>query len=119
MDYISCVQSSHCTSYSQRILMLLVAGKEHIRAEVFTGELLPRGRQVFLLVHPLHLHIQYHMEQLGIFLRRVACVQLWSETEGVVCVIMSDTDRENTCFNKAIKLLNLFSAILRSDKVTK
>lgn len=99
MDYISCVQPPlvevfsigpmytppHCTSHSQRILMFLVAGKEHIRAEIFTGELLPRWCQVFLLVHPLHLHIQYHMEQLGIFLGRVACVQLWPERKDGVC----------------------------------
>lgn len=74
----------HSTSNSQCILMLLMAGKEHIRVEVFTGELLPRRRQVFLLVHPLHLHLQYHMEKLGIFLRRVTCIQLWSERKDYV-----------------------------------
>lgn len=67
------------TSDSQCVLVLLVAGEEHVGVEVFNGELLPRRRQVLLLVHPLHLHIQYHMEKLGILLRRVACIQLWSE----------------------------------------
>ena len=69
----------HSTSYSQRILMLLMAREKHVGAEVFTGELLPRRRQIFLLVNPLHLHIQYHMEKLRVFLRRVTCIQLWSE----------------------------------------
>lgn len=64
--------------------MLLVAGEEHVGAEVFTGELLPRRRQVFLLVHPLHLHVQYHMEKLGVLLRRVARIQLWSERKHCV-----------------------------------
>lgn len=59
--------------------MLLVAGEEHVGAEVFTGELLPRRRQVFLLVHPLHLHLQNHVEKLGVLLRRVTCIQLWPE----------------------------------------
>lgn len=69
----------HSTSNSQCILMLLVAGEEHVGAEVFTGELLPRRRQVFLLVHSLHLHVQYYVEKLWILLRRVTCIQLWSE----------------------------------------
>lgn len=69
----------YSTSNSQGILMLLMAGEEHVGAEVFTGELLPRWRQIFLLVNPLHLNIQYHVEKLGIFLRRVTCIQLWSE----------------------------------------
>lgn len=67
------------TGNGQCVLMLLMAGKEHIGAEVFAGELLPRRRQVFLLVHPLHLHVQYDVEKLRVFLRGVACIQLWSE----------------------------------------
>lgn len=67
------------TSNSQCVLMLLMAGKEDVRVEVFAGELFPRRRQVFLLVHPLHLHVQYDVEELRILLRGVACIQLWSE----------------------------------------
>lgn len=66
------------TSNSQCVLMLLMAGKENIGAEVFAGELLPRWREVFLLVHALHLHVQYDVEELRIFLRGVACIQLGS-----------------------------------------
>lgn len=71
--------------------MLLVAGEEHVGAEIFTGELLPRRRQVFLLVYLLHLHIQYHMEKLGILLRRVTCIQLWSERKNWVY------EKKNVC----------------------
>lgn len=59
--------------------MFFMAGKQHSGTEVFARELFPRWRQVFLFVHPLHLHIQYHMEKLRIFIRRVASIQLWSE----------------------------------------
>lgn len=59
--------------------MLLVAGEEHVGVQVFTRELLPRRCQVLLFVRPLHLYIQYHVEQLRILLRRVARIQLWSE----------------------------------------
>lgn len=63
--------------------MLLVAGEEHAGVQIFTGELLPRWRQVFLLIHPLHLQVHYHMEELRILLRRVASIQLWSERKNV------------------------------------
>lgn len=59
--------------------MLFMAGKQHGGTEIFARELLPRWRQVFLFVHTLHLHVQYHMEKLRIFIRRVAGIQLWSE----------------------------------------
>lgn len=59
--------------------MLLVAGEQNIGAEVFAGELLPRRRQVFLLVHTFHLHVQYDVEELRVFLRRVTRIQVRSE----------------------------------------
>lgn len=82
----------HSTSNSQCVLMLLVAGEENVGTEVFTGELLPRWRQVFLLVHPLHLNVQYHMEELGILLGRVTSIQLWSERRN------SMNGKENVCW---------------------
>lgn len=59
--------------------MFLVAGEKHVGAQVFTGELLPWRRQVFLFVYCFNLHVQYHMEQLGILLRRITGIELWSE----------------------------------------
>lgn len=71
--------NKHCTSNSQSILMFFMARKQHGGTEIFARELLPRWCQVFRFVHPLHLHIQYHMEKLRIFIRRIASIQLWPE----------------------------------------
>lgn len=70
---------SHRTSDCQSVLVLLVAGEQNTGVEVFAGELLPRRRQVFLLVHTFHLHVQYDVEKLRVFLRGVACIQVRSE----------------------------------------
>ena len=67
-----------CTSYSQGILVLLVTGEEDVWAEVFTGELLPGRGEVLLLVCGLHLHLHRDVEQLGVLLRSIARIQLWS-----------------------------------------
>ena len=77
--------ASSITCYSQCILMLLMTGEQHIRVQVFTGKLLPWRCQVFLLVHSFYLHIEYHMKQLGILLRRVTGIKFWSERKNKVC----------------------------------
>lgn len=65
--------------------MFRVAREEHIWAQVFTRKLFPWWCQVFLFVHPFHLHVQYHMEELGIFLWRVTGIELWSERKSNMC----------------------------------
>lgn len=91
--------SVNSTSNSKCILVLLVAGEEHAGAEVFTGELLPRRRQVFLLVCCLNIDVQYHMKQLRILLRRVTCIQIWSATSNGRHTGITDLKKHHLCGN--------------------
>lgn len=86
--------------------MFLVAGEEHAGVEVFTGELLPWRRQVFLLVHPFDLHVKNHMEQLGILLRRVARIELWSERRNKA------NEEEDTEAEREIVMIQSFNLLL-------